>query len=92
LLDALEEIDPGSITVEGSDGEFICSHPLAPEQKQRLEKILAEKFGVKTHVEERVQKDLMAGLIFKLGSLEIDGSLLNRYREAAAEVKKTAGM
>ena len=91
LLDALEEIDPGTITVEGSDGEFISSHPLAPAQKQRLEKLLADKFGVKTQVRERVQKDLLAGLIFKLGSLEIDGTLLNRYREAAAEVKKTAG-
>ena len=38
---------------------------------------------------EKVDEDLLAGIILKLGSLEIDGSLLNRYSEAAAEVKKT---
>ena len=53
---------------------------------------LAEKFDVQIKVEEKIQEDLMAGLVFKLGSLEVDGSLLNRYQEAAAEVKKTAGV
>jgi F0F1-type ATP synthase delta subunit len=91
LLDALEEVDAGTITVEGAEGEFISSHPLAPAQKQRLEKLLEDKFGVKISIVEKIQKDLLAGLLFKLGSLEIDGSLLSRFREAAAEVKKTAG-
>jgi F-type H+-transporting ATPase subunit b len=92
LLDALEEVDPGSISVDASQGEFISSHPLDAEIRQRLEQILQDKFGVTIQVNEKVQKDLLAGLIFKLGTLEIDGSLLNRYKEAAAEVKKTAGV
>lgn len=90
LLDALEEIDGASITVEGGDAEFIASHPILPEQKRRLEEMLASKFGVTLKVEEKLQEDLLAGLVLKLGSLEIDGSLLNRYREAAAELKKVA--
>jgi hypothetical protein len=32
----------------------------------------------------------MAGISFKLGSLEIDGSLRSRFGEAVAEVKKNA--
>ncbi|NQT92819.1 MAG: F0F1 ATP synthase subunit delta [Lentisphaerae bacterium] len=90
LLDALDEVDGGSITVDTSEVEFIASHPLDPAQKTRLEQLLLEKFGEPIRVDERIQDDLLAGLVMKLGSLEIDGSLLNRYREAVDEVKKTA--
>jgi F-type H+-transporting ATPase subunit b len=88
LLDALEQVDSSSITVEGNSAEFTCSRPMAADQKERLEKLLAEKFNVNIKVTEKIQENLMAGLIFKLGSLEIDGSLLNRFQEAAVEVKK----
>lgn len=90
LLDALEEVDAASITVDSDEVEFKSSHPMDPEQKKRLEKMLADKFGVDIKIEEKIEEDLLAGLVFKLGSLEIDGSLRNRYQEAAAEVKKSA--
>jgi F-type H+-transporting ATPase subunit b len=90
LLDALEQVDADSITVDTTKAEFTASHPLDPEQKARLEKLLADKFGAAIKVEEKVRPELLAGLVFKLGSLEIDGSLLNRYHEAATEVKKAA--
>ena len=90
LLQALSEVDAGSITVDASEAHFASSHPISPEQKSRLEALLAEKFGAEVKVDEDIREELLAGLVFKLGSLEIDGSLLNRYKEAAAEVKKTA--
>lgn len=88
LLDALDEVEAGTITVEADNAEFISSHPIADEQKVRLEKIIEDKFGVKIKVEETVQEDLLAGLIIKMGTLEVDASLLNRYQEAVGEVKK----
>jgi len=91
LLDALQEVDGSSITVDASDVQFTTSQPMDPEQKGRLEKLLQEKFNVQIKVEEKINKDLMAGIVFKLGSLEIDGSLLNRFQEAAVEVKKSTG-
>ena len=88
LLDALDGVDASSITVDAGQAQFTSSHPMLTAQKERLEKLLAEKFGVTIKVEEKVQKDLIAGLLFKLGSLEIDGSLTNRLQEAAAEMRK----
>jgi F0F1-type ATP synthase delta subunit len=90
LLDALDQVDAASITVDVSQAEFTACHPLAPEQKARLQNLLRDKFGATIAVEEKVQEGLMAGLMFKLGSLEIDGTLLSRFQEAAAEVKKNA--
>jgi len=91
LLDALEEVDPGTITVDGSSVEVRTSHSLAEEDKTRLRGLLTSKFGVEAEIEEITQEDLLAGLVLKMGSLEIDGSLKNRYGEAVEEVKKTAG-
>ncbi|MFO7871969.1 MAG: F0F1 ATP synthase subunit delta [Kiritimatiellia bacterium] len=88
LLDALEEIDASNITADASQAEFRTSHPMDEEQKRRLEGLLKEKFGSDVKVEEQVDEELLAGLSLKMGSLEIDGTLLNRYKEAAAELRK----
>lgn len=90
LLDALDELDAGSITVETDQAEFMTAREMDPEQRARLETILNEKFSANIKIEEKVDPALMAGVSFKLGSLEIDGSLRNRFLEAVAEVKKNA--
>jgi len=88
LLDALDQVDSSNITVDASAADITTSRPLAPDQKERIEKLISGKFGVNIQVSEKVKEELMAGIILKLGSLEIDGSLLNRFQEAAVEVKK----
>jgi F-type H+-transporting ATPase subunit b len=88
LIDALAELDASAITVEANEVAFTSSHPMDAGQKEQLKRILKEKFELDVAINETVQEDLLAGLVFKLGSLEIDGSLRNRYQEAAEEVKK----
>jgi F0F1-type ATP synthase delta subunit len=89
LIDALAELDASSMTVEADEVAFTSSHPMEAEQKAQLKRVLKEKFAIDVEINETVQPELLAGLVFKLGSLEIDGSLRNRYQEAAEEVKKT---
>ena len=89
LLDALTEVDSNAVTVDASEAEVVLSHPMPSEQRARLERLLKESFGADVTVSEKINPDLIAGMILKLGSLEIDGSLRNRYREAAAEQKKS---
>ena len=88
LIDALNEIEAGSVTVETSDAQITTSHSLPDEVRERLVAVLREKFHEKAAVTENVDAALLSGLILKMGSLEIDGSLLNRYREAVREVQK----
>jgi F0F1-type ATP synthase delta subunit len=90
LLEALDHLDSTSITVDASDVDFTAARPIADAQKVRLETLLKEKFEADIKVQENIQEDLVAGLAFKLGSLEIDGSLSNRMKEAVDEVKKQA--
>jgi F0F1-type ATP synthase delta subunit len=88
LIDALDEIEKGSIVVDSPAAVVTVSHPLADDQKQRLESILRDKFNSKATLEEVVDESLLGGLVLKMGSLEIDGSLKTRYSEAVDEVKK----
>lgn len=88
LIDALEQTDASGITVDAGQAEFSASHPLDDAQRHRLQDLLGRKFGLKLEVREVIREELLAGLVMKLGSLEIDGSLLSRYQEAVVELKK----
>ncbi len=90
LLDALSEIDGANITIDSDTSEFIASYHIDDDQKGQFEAILKDKFGLDVTVDETIDNDLLAGMVFKLGSLEIDASLRNRYIEATEEVKKMA--
>ncbi len=88
LVDALNEIEPGSITVDTGEALISTSHTLSEETRSRLEKVLREKFHEKAEIRETIDEELMSGIVLKMGSLEIDGSLRNRYQEAVREVQK----
>jgi F0F1-type ATP synthase delta subunit len=90
LLDALGDIEGASITVDGEQAEFTSGQVLEQDQKERFQGLLKDKFGVDVEVKEKVDHELLAGMVFKLGSLEIDGSLRNRYHEAAEDVRRNA--
>jgi F0F1-type ATP synthase delta subunit len=87
LLVALDEMDASSITIAATAIEVVCSHPLEPAHHERLMDIVARKFGVTLGVQEAIDPGLIAGIKIKLGSLEIDGSLRNRFNEAIEQLK-----
>ncbi len=90
LVDALDEIEKGTIVVDAPQADIITSHPMEDAQKKRLEAVLKDKFNDEATISETTDETLLGGLILKMGSLEIDGSLKNRYKEAVEEVKKEA--
>lgn len=87
LLAALEEMDASNITVNAPSIEVECSHPLDDKHKTRIQDLVARKFDASLPVSETVNPELIAGVKIKLGSLEIDGSLRNRFREAVGQLK-----
>ena len=91
LLAALEEMDSSSITVSAKVIEVMGSHPLDPAQRERLKEIVGRKFEAQLEVRETTVPELIAGVKIKLGSLEIDGSLRNRFEEAIEQLKSEHG-
>jgi F0F1-type ATP synthase delta subunit len=88
LLAAMEDMDATSLNVQAEEVQIESSHPLEEAQKNRIKDILARKFGLSLEVREKVVPKLIAGLKLSLGSLEIDGSLMNRFREAVEQLKR----
>lgn len=87
LLVALEEMDSSSITISAPSIEVVSSHPLSAAHRDRLKGIVLQKFDASLEVKETTDPDLIAGVKIKLGSLEIDGSLRNRFNEAIEQLK-----
>lgn len=91
LLGALEEMDASSITISADAVQVECAHGMDQSTKDRIKSMVEKKFDVSLAIREKVAPELIAGIRIKLGSLEIDGSLLNRFREAIEELKKEHG-
>jgi F0F1-type ATP synthase delta subunit len=89
LLAALEEMDSGGVTVEAAQADLESSYPLDAETAARVKDLIGRKFGVTPELRVKVLPELIAGLKIKLGSLEIDGSMVNRFREAVEELKRS---
>lgn len=88
LIAALEELDEATISVDPSQVEFRAGQPLEEDQRKRIAELLATKFSVTHPFEEKVEPELLSGLVIRLGDLEIDGTLKSRLREAADELRK----
>ena len=82
LIEALDEMDTEGIMVDGQEASFRTARPLDESQRQRLREVIRENFEIDIAVDETVDETLLGGLAFKLGSLEIDGSLRHRLQEA----------
>ncbi len=88
LLAAIEDMDASSITIAAESIEVGTGRPLSQTTKDRIKDLVARKFGVSLEVRETVVPELIAGIRLKLGSLEIDGSMQNRFREAVDQLKQ----
>jgi len=82
--DRLKAIDLGE---SQNNIEVKTSHMMSPQQKENLEAVLSSKLDQKIKTQEVVERDVICGIIIMLGSVVIDGSLSERFRKAAAELK-----
>lgn len=61
--------------------EVISVFPLTEEQKKELKKKLDKRLGTDIKLKEKVDPQLIAGVVITLGSVVIDGSLKSRIQQ-----------
>ena len=88
--DTLEEIDPDSMDLDSKDAMVTVARELPSDQVDRLLSALQKGFGEGVAMTTQEDPSILGGVILKLGSMEVDGSLRNRYTEAVEEVIKEA--
>lgn len=62
--------------------------PLQKEVLEKLKTLLSAKLNRPITIEEKIDKNLVAGIALEFGTLILDGSLSNAVREVAEEQKK----
>jgi len=85
IIEELTVIDPTGLTVDSHEVELSVVSYLEDSQKEALERVLTEKFGSIPTIGERLVPELVAGIVIKIGSIEIEGSLSSRCREYDSE-------
>ena len=91
VLKAIEDIDPSRLQGIQVDGKAAAHTPyeLPPKQLNKLNQALSGKAEKKIEVDQVPDKDVIAGITVRMGSLVIDGSLAGKLREEAREMRTT---
>jgi F-type H+-transporting ATPase subunit b len=84
----VEEIDDGKFDIEIEKGELISAYPLEVSQREKVLPVVFKKLKYKIPFDEKEDKGLAAGIMIKLGTLVIDGSLSNKLRQVVVGYKK----
>jgi F-type H+-transporting ATPase subunit b len=87
-LEEISKVDAPNLNVNTDKGELIIAGKITEDDKQRLIALVCEKTGRKISLDESMDKSLLAGIIVKLGSLVLDGSLSAKFKESAERLMK----
>lgn len=88
IIHGLEHIDENKISDKVKVAEIVSPFPVNTQEKERIKKIISKKASRQIDLKEKLDKDLIAGAIVKIGDLIIDGSLSNRLEETRARLRK----
>lgn len=89
VIEEIDKLDTSRVTFETSVAEISIRQELTPEQSRRLEQVLSHKLHRAVTLNATVDPTLVAGLVVKLDSLVIDGSLKERLKTAMGYVRKS---
>lgn len=88
LICEIEKLEKEKIKTEGNQAEVICAFVLPDEQKKRLKEVLTSKLNKNITLAEKVDKEIIAGLIIKLKGFVIDGSIKNKLKRVLLILKE----
>ena len=88
IIHGLEQIDAKKISHKVNTAEITSPFSLGAQEKDKIKKILSKKADRTIDLKEKEDKDLIAGVVIKIGDLVIDASLANRLDEAKQRLGK----
>lgn len=88
FLTELAKIDMAMITGEVNEAEIITAVPIEKKNKERLSAILKEKLKRDINIKTTEDIKIVSGAILRFGSLVLDGSLHNFFKEAGVAIRE----
>lgn len=84
----LEKADLTKINSDVSEIEIVSMLPVPVGDQERIKKILDGKLGRSIRLYTNEDPKLLGGILMKIGTMVVDGSLAERVNEAAAQMKQ----
>ncbi|MBU9889900.1 MAG: F0F1 ATP synthase subunit delta [Candidatus Omnitrophica bacterium] len=90
FMEQAEKSDLAAVDARTNAPVIRVAMPLDKAEKQKLSGLLVSKLGLEagTDIKEEVDEKLIAGVIFQVGTLMMDGSFSNAVKEAATKAKE----
>lgn len=88
LIAEIERLEPEKFTVKTKEVKVLSAFGLDKEEKQKLTQVLSEKIGLRVELEEKVDADIIMGMIVQVGAFTIDGSLRNKLKKVIPYLKR----
>lgn len=90
FMDQAAKSNLAAVDARGNSPVIRVAMPLDKEEKEQLCNLLASKLNlpVGTDIKEDVDEKLIAGVVFQVGTLMMDGSFANAMKEAANKAKE----
>ena len=82
IIEELEKIDFAKLNITLEKGEIVSPYELEDAKKDKIASIISKKTGRKISFSEKTDRSIMAGIVLKIGSLVIDGSLSGKLKDA----------
>lgn len=82
LIEEFKKIDKERFTVHADSAVLCTSVALTDKEKAGLKEAIEAKLGKRVVLKEEIDASMIAGLVIRLGGLEIDGSLKNKFNKA----------
>jgi len=87
VISEISALSKDKFTVVTDKVKVASAFPLNEVERQNLKNTLSEKLNSPVVLEERIEADLVAGLIIEIGALIIDGTLKNSLSRALVYLK-----
>ncbi len=88
FLEGLEKVDMSQLNVDVSSVDLISIAPVAQDVKDRIRQIVKTKVKRDILVNNKIDTEIMGGVVLKLGTLGLDGSLRYLIKEEGAKYKQ----
>jgi F-type H+-transporting ATPase subunit b len=87
VIDKIRKTDKTAFKSKVDKGEIISAYPLSKNDRLVIESLIHDSLGYQIPLYEQEDSQLAAGILIKLGTILIDGSLNNRLKQVERELE-----
>ena len=86
VMDNIKKLDKTAFKSKIDKGEIVSAFPLSKNDKLEIESLIRLNLGYEVSLNEKKDGKLIAGMLIKLGTILIDGTLDNRLKQVERQL------